>query len=90
MDSVSCSRSGGLRRVARIGRQLAALPSLSPAARVAVGDDGLASIHYETHGNPAHPALFLAHGAGGNSAVWWRNVPYLVARGYFVITHDAR
>ena len=51
---------------------------------------GTASIHYETHGNPGHPAIFLAHGSGGNCAVWWRNIPYLVDRGYFVISHDAR
>ena len=23
-------------------------------------------------------------------AVWWRNIPYFVSRGYYVITHDAR
>ena len=22
--------------------------------------------------------------------MWWRNIPYFVSRGYYVITHDAR
>ena len=47
-----------------------------------------ASIYYEVHGEG--PALVLAHGAGGNGAIWWQQIPFFVARGYRVITFDHR
>ena len=69
--------------------QLCAHVTLAPTASVKVSPT--ATLHYEVYGDPrASPVLFFAHGAGGNGAVWWRNVPYLVERGYCVITHDAR
>ena len=46
-----------------------------------------ASIYYETHGEG--PAVVFAHGAGGNAASWWRQVPYF-ARRYKVIVFDHR
>ena len=46
-------------------------------------------LYYETHGDPSAPALILAHGAGGNHLVWWRNVPVLRER-YFTVTFDHR
>lgn len=46
-------------------------------------------IYYEDHGDPAAPALVLAHGAGGNHFVWWQQVPPFAER-YRVITFDHR
>jgi 3-oxoadipate enol-lactonase len=51
-----------------------------------VGRDG-AHLYYETHGDG--PPLVLAHGAGGNTLVWWQQVPYF-ARQYRVISFDHR
>ncbi len=53
-----------------------------------VGNDR-ASIYYESHGTGS-AALVLAHGAGGNGASWWQQVPYFVERGFRVITFDHR
>lgn len=50
---------------------------------------GTATIHYEVYGQGERVILFV-HGAGGNSAVWWRNVPYFVKQGYKVICIDHR
>jgi len=46
-----------------------------------------AAIHYESHGDG--PALVLAHGAGGNTLVWWQQVPVFAQR-YRVVTFDHR
>jgi pimeloyl-ACP methyl ester carboxylesterase len=46
-----------------------------------------ASIYYEVHGEG--PALVFAHGAAGNSASWWQQVPHFAAR-YRVVTFDHR
>jgi len=47
-----------------------------------------AEIHYEAHGEG--PAVVFAHGAGGNAASWWAQVPAFVAAGHRVITFDHR
>ena len=46
-----------------------------------------ANIYYEVHG--AGPAIVFAHGAGGNAASWWQQVPHFV-RGNRIITFDHR
>ncbi len=46
-----------------------------------------AEIHYEVRGDG--PPLVFAHGAGGNTLVWWQQVPHF-ARRYRVITFDHR
>ncbi len=46
-----------------------------------------AQIHYETTGTG--PAVLFAHGAGGNAASWWQQVPEF-ARDHRVITFDHR
>jgi len=47
-----------------------------------------AEIHYEAHGE-GRPVVF-AHGAGGNAASWWAQVPAFVAAGFRAITFDHR
>ena len=46
-----------------------------------------ASIYYEVHGEG--PALVLAHGAGGNTQIWWQQVPHFASR-FRVVTFDHR
>jgi 3-oxoadipate enol-lactonase len=46
-----------------------------------------AAIHYETYGDG--PPLVFAHGAGGNTLVWWQQVPHF-ARRHRVVTFDHR
>ena len=46
-----------------------------------------ATIHYEVHGEG--PPLALVHGVGGNTLVWWQQVPHF-ARSHRVITLDQR
>ncbi len=46
-----------------------------------------ASIYYEVHGDG--PPLVLAHGAGGNTQIWWQQVPHFSSR-YRVVTFDHR
>ena len=36
------------------------------------------------------PVAVLAHGAGGNAAIWWQQIPALRDAGYRVITFDHR
>ncbi len=50
-------------------------------------DSGAARIYYESRGTG--PALVFAHGAGGNAASWWQQVPHFRDR-YQVITFDHR
>jgi len=45
------------------------------------------SLYYETHGDG--PAVTFAHGAGGNTLVWWQQVPFF-ARERRVVTFDHR
>ncbi|HEB90713.1 MAG TPA: alpha/beta fold hydrolase [Deltaproteobacteria bacterium] len=50
-----------------------------------------ASIYYEVHGevHGGRWPIAFAHGAGGNTLIWWRQVPYFSAR-YRVVTFDHR
>lgn len=52
--------------------------------RIAVKDG---EIYYETHGNG--PPVVLAHGVGGNHAIWFQQLPEL-SKHYAVITFDHR
>jgi len=57
--------------------------------------NGEVRIYYELHGCPpgggahAAPALVFAHGAGGNAASWWQQVPAF-APDYTVVVFDHR
>jgi len=46
-----------------------------------------AELYYEVHGDG--PALAFAHGSGGNTLIWWRQVPHF-ARTRRVIVFDHR
>jgi pimeloyl-ACP methyl ester carboxylesterase len=46
-----------------------------------------ASIYYEVHGEG--PPIVFAHGAGGNTLIWWQQVPYF-ARNHKVVNFDHR
>jgi pimeloyl-ACP methyl ester carboxylesterase len=45
------------------------------------------TLYYEAHG--AGPAIVFAHGAGGNTLIWWQQVPFF-ARSHRVLTFDHR
>jgi pimeloyl-ACP methyl ester carboxylesterase len=47
-----------------------------------------ASIYYEARGEG--PCIVFAHGAGGNAASWWQQVPFFVERGFRAVTFDHR
>ena len=51
-------------------------------------ESGTAKIYYELHGDDG-PAIVFAHGAGGNTAIWWQQVPHF-ARSHRVVTFDHR
>ena len=40
--------------------------------------NGSADLYYETHGEG--PPVVFAHGAGGNTVIWWQQVPHFAAR----------
>ncbi len=44
-------------------------------------------LYYEVHGSG--PPLLFAHGQGGNTMVWWQQIPYFAPH-YTCITFDAR
>ena len=48
-------------------------------------------IYYETHGltEASAPAILFAHGAGGNAASWWQQVPQFSVD-HRVVTFDHR
>jgi pimeloyl-ACP methyl ester carboxylesterase len=46
-------------------------------------------IYFETVGAPDAPVVVLGHGAGGNHAIWYQQVP-VFARDYRVVTWDQR
>jgi len=48
---------------------------------------GDAELYYEVHGSGA--AIVFAHGAGGNAAIWYQQVPHFAGR-YRVVTFDHR
>jgi pimeloyl-ACP methyl ester carboxylesterase len=47
-------------------------------------------IYYEVVGAAEAPAVVLTHGAGGNHAIWYQQVPALADAGYRVLTWDCR
>jgi pimeloyl-ACP methyl ester carboxylesterase len=47
-----------------------------------------AELYYESHGK-GRPVVF-AHGAGGNAASWWNQVPFFVQRGFRSVAFDHR
>jgi pimeloyl-ACP methyl ester carboxylesterase len=49
--------------------------------------NGNVNIYYECYGEG--PPLVFAHGAGGNSACWWQQIPYF-SKKYRVIVFDHR
>lgn len=53
-------------------------------------DDGF-QLYFEVHGPPpgTAPAVLLAHGAGGNTLVWWQQLPAFAER-YTTIAFDHR
>ncbi len=51
-------------------------------------DSGGVAIGYQAFGD-GPPVLFV-HGAGGNSAIWWQQVPAFVAAGHRVVVFDVR
>ncbi len=52
-------------------------------------DNAGARIYFESYGGPDRPALVLAHGAGGNSLVWWQQIAHFSTR-YRVLVFDHR
>ena len=46
-----------------------------------------AKIYYESHGEGS--PIILAHGAGGNTLVWWQQIAHFAA-GYKVVVFDHR
>jgi pimeloyl-ACP methyl ester carboxylesterase len=56
-----------------------------PGSLTRDGDD----IYFETVGAPDAPVVVLGHGAGGNHAIWFQQVP-VFARDYRVVTWDQR
>jgi len=49
-----------------------------------------ASLYYEAYGDRDDPAVVFAHGAGGNAASWWQQVPFFLERGFRVVVFDHR
>ena len=45
---------------------------------------------YWEHAGDTGPVVVLTHGAGGSHAVWFQQVPALLAAGYQVVTWDSR
>jgi len=54
---------------------------------MAVVRSGSAEIYYEVHGEG--PPITFSHGAGGNTLVWYNQVPYF-AKNHTVVTFDHR
>jgi len=46
-------------------------------------------IYYNVQGPEHAPCIIFAHGAGGNAAIWWQQIPYFIER-YRVICFDHR
>jgi len=46
-------------------------------------------IHYDVYADGDRPWLVFAHGAGGNAACWWQQIPYFY-RNYNLVTFDHR
>jgi 3-oxoadipate enol-lactonase len=63
---------------------------VAPEWRTARVDHDGESLYYEVTGDPSAPTVVLTHGAGGNHASWFQQVPALTAAGYRVVTWDSR
>ncbi|WP_416896758.1 MAG: alpha/beta fold hydrolase [Minwuia sp.] len=50
---------------------------------------GETDLYYEVHGREDGPGLVFAHGAGGNAASWWQQVPAFADR-YRIVVFDHR
>jgi pimeloyl-ACP methyl ester carboxylesterase len=61
---------------------------LQPTEQHSLSRDG-DDVYFETVGVPDAPVVVLGHGAGGNHAIWYQQVPAF-ARDYYVITWDQR
>jgi pimeloyl-ACP methyl ester carboxylesterase len=61
--------------------------TIERGASVSIVRSGDAKIYYEVHGSGE--TLVLAHGAGGNTEIWWQQVPYF-STSYRVVTFDHR
>ena len=46
------------------------------------------SLYYETQGRG--PTVVFAHGAGGNAAIWWQQIPAFLDAGYATVAFDHR
>jgi len=55
---------------------------------MAYATNGDIEIYHETHGETG-PGLVFAHGAGGNAAIWWQQIPEFEAT-HRVVTFDHR
>lgn len=53
------------------------------------GSESTIELHYDVFADGDRPWLVFAHGAGGNAACWWQQVPVFFAT-YNVITFDHR
>ncbi len=49
-----------------------------------------AALYYELHGDDGAPVIVFAHGAGGNAASWWQQVPHFAERGFRALAFDHR
>ncbi len=47
-------------------------------------------IYFEVVGDVSRPAIMLTHGAGGQHAIWFQQVPVFADAGYCVVTWDCR
>lgn len=59
------------------------------AWRTGTVSSGGEEIYWE-HAGESGPVVVLTHGAGGSHAVWFQQVPALLAAGYQVVTWDSR
>jgi len=62
--------------------------NVKPSVPGSLSRDG-DEIYFETVGAPDAPVVVLGHGAGGNHAIWYQQVP-VFARDYRVVTWDQR
>jgi 3-oxoadipate enol-lactonase len=67
-----------------------AVQEAAPEWRTGRVDHDGESLYYEVTGAPAGRTVVLTHGAGGNHASWFQQVPALAAAGYRVVTWDSR
>ena len=56
---------------------------------MAVVNSNGVDIHYDVYRNGTRPWIVFAHGAGGNAASWWQQVPYFYDD-YNIVTFDHR